>query len=356
MGPEIDEPFLARRTKRATTNYGIRQAPNKPLVRGPKLDHKLIPGLRYNQFAFESGAGQAPSRETSCRLLRKMFANNPIQSEVIAANVDFYRQVASEYDRYESCTFDQDLQRMLETDLNRMTKDRASPGRTVNCLDCGGGTGNLTLKMLSRGWTVTVVDISPEMLTILENKLKSQGLRATLVNEAVETFLDATEESYDLIAFSSVLHHLYSYLPIISKAARKISPGGYFYSNFDPVVPRFPRLIGFFDSFDVMVTKLLYNRSDFLPGVSRRICKLMLRDDPLHGRPIAGAGDLAEYHAHTGLNDFRVLSVLRDNGLDIVEHARYPLGRTAFVRALSRQFHMHEGFKIIAQRSLIHRA
>jgi ubiquinone/menaquinone biosynthesis C-methylase UbiE len=285
-----------------------------------------------------------------------MFANDPIQSEVIVANAEFYRQVASEYDRYESCTFDQDLQRMLETDLDRIAKDRVSLGRTVNCLDCGGGTGNLTLKMLRRGWTVTVVDISPEMLTILEKKLASNGFRATLVNEAIETFLDSTNESYDLIAFSSVLHHLYSYLSIISKAAQKISPEGYFYSNFDPVVSRFPRLVGFADSLDVMVTKLLCNRSDFLPGVSRRIRKLLLKEDPLHGRVVAGAGDLAEYHAHTGLSDLRVVGVLRNNGLEIVEHSRYAMGRTAFVRALSRQFRMHEGFKIIAQRPLGHRA
>jgi SAM-dependent methyltransferase len=285
-----------------------------------------------------------------------MSANHSIQSDVITANVEFYRQVAFEYDRYESCTFDHDLQRMLETDLDRMANNGVSLGRAVSCLDCGGGTGNLTLKMLRRGWTVTVVDISPEMLTILEKKLASKGFRATLVNEAIETFLDSTSESYDLIAFSSVLHHLYSYLSIIYKAAQKISPGGYFYSNFDPVVPRFPRLIGFADSLDVIATKLLYHRSDFLPGVSRRVRKLFLREDPLHRRVVAGAGDLAEYHAHTGISDLRVVGALRDNGLEIVEHSRYAMGRTAFVRALSRQFHMHESFKIIAQRPLGHRA
>jgi 2-polyprenyl-3-methyl-5-hydroxy-6-metoxy-1,4-benzoquinol methylase len=284
-----------------------------------------------------------------------MFASRSIQSDVIAANVEFYRQVAFEYDRYESCTFDHDLQRMLETDLDRIAKHCVSLGRAPSCLDCGGGTGNLTLKMLSRGWTVTVVDISPEMLTILEKKLASKGFRATLVNEAIETFLDSTNQSYDLIAFSSVLHHLYSYLPIIDKAVQKISPGGYFYSTFDPVVPRFPWLMGFANSLDVMVTKLLYNRSDFLPGVSRRIRKLISREDPLYGRRVAGAGDLAEYHALTGISDFRVLGVLRDNGLEIVEHSRYAMGRTALVRALSRHFHMLESFKILAQRPLGHR-
>jgi ubiquinone/menaquinone biosynthesis C-methylase UbiE len=285
-----------------------------------------------------------------------MHGNHSIQSEVIAANVEFYRQIAFQYDTYESCTFDRDLQRMLETDLDRMAKSRASLGRPVSCLDCGGGTGNLTLKMLRRGWTVTVVDISPEMLTLLDRKLASNGFRATLVNEALETFLDSTKESFDLIAFNSVLHHLYSYLSVICMAAQKISPGGYFYSNFDPVVPRYPWLTGFADSLDVSVAKLRYNRSDFLPGVSRRIRKLIFREDPLHGRPIASAGDLAEYHVPTGLSDLRVLGVLRDNGLEIVEHCRYAMGRTAFVRALSRQFHILEDFKIIARRPLGHRA
>ncbi len=255
--------------------------------------------------------------------MHKVFVSDSIESEVMAANLEFYRQMAFQYDSYESCTFDHDLQRMLETDLDRMTKDRALLGRPVSCLDCGGGTGNLTLKMLRRGWTVTVVDISPEML--------------------------------DLIAFSSVLHHLYSYLPVICKAVRHISPGGHFYSSFDPVVPRYPRLKGLAESLDVIAAKLLYNRSDFLPGVSRRIRKLTLREDPVHKRPVASAGDLAEYHAHMGLNDLRILAVLRDNGLEIVEHSRYAMGRTAFVRALSRQFHMLESFKIIARRPLGHR-
>src|SRR5438067_1781955 len=113
--------------------------------------------------------------------------NHSIESDVIAANVEFYRQIAPQYDRYESCTFDYYLQKMLETDLDRIARDCASVGRTVSCLDCGGGTGNLTLKMLRRGWTVTVVDISPDMLTILEKKLASKGFRAALVNEAIET-------------------------------------------------------------------------------------------------------------------------------------------------------------------------
>jgi 2-polyprenyl-3-methyl-5-hydroxy-6-metoxy-1,4-benzoquinol methylase len=284
-----------------------------------------------------------------------VFANRSIQSDVIAANAAFYRQVALEYDRYESCAFDHDLQRMLETDLDRITKDCVSLGRPASCLDCGGGTGNLTLKMLSRGWTVTVVDISPEMLTILEKKLASNGFRATLVNEAIESFLDSTNQSYDLIAFSSVLHHLYSYLSIIDKAVQKISPGGYFYSTFDPVVPRFPWLTGFANSVDVIVTKLLCDRSDFLPGVSRRIRKLVSRKNPLYGRHVAGAGDLAEYHVHTGVSDLQVLDALRDNGLEIIEHRRYAMGRTVLVRALSRHFHMIESFKIIAQRPLGHR-
>jgi 2-polyprenyl-3-methyl-5-hydroxy-6-metoxy-1,4-benzoquinol methylase len=288
--------------------------------------------------------------------MHKMFDSDSIESEVVAANLEFYRQMAFQYDSYESCTFDHDLQRLLETDLDRMARDHASLGRPVSCLDCGGGTGNLTLKMLRRGWTVTVVDISPEMLTILEKKLASNGFRATLVNEAIETFLDSTSESYDLIAFSSVLHHLYSYLSVTYKAAQKISPGGYFYSNFDPVVPRYPWLTGFADSLDVILAKLLYNRSDFLPGVSRRIRKLTLREDPVHKRPVACAGDLAEYHVHTGLSDLRVVAALRDNGLEIVEHSKYAMGRTAFVRALSRRVHMLESFRIIARRPLGHRA
>src|SRR5690242_16326553 len=135
---------------------------------------------------------------------------NAAKNRVIEANVDFYRQIADKYDSYETYLFDPVLQQSLEDDVDRIGSYLISLGRAPSCLECGGGTGNLTLKMCARGWTVTVVDVSAHMLNLLREKAGAKGFSPTLVQSSIEEFLDATHETFDLVAFSSVLHHLYS--------------------------------------------------------------------------------------------------------------------------------------------------
>src|SRR5690242_29948 len=132
------------------------------------------------------------------------------ETRIIEANVDFYRQIAEKYDSYEPYLFDPDLQQGLENDLNTIGSSFSPLGRPPSCLECGGGTGNLTLKMCARGWQVTVVDVSAHMLNLLREKAGAKGFSPTLVQSSIEEFLDATHETFDLVAFSSVLHHLYS--------------------------------------------------------------------------------------------------------------------------------------------------
>src|SRR5258707_12356055 len=141
------------------------------------------------------------------------------ETRVIEANVAFYLQIAEKYDSYETYTFDPDLQQSLEHDRDIIGSHFSSLGRVPTCLECGGGTGNLTLKMCARGWQVTVVDVSEKMLGLLQEKAGAQGYSPALIHSPIERFLDSVQENYDLIAFSSVLHHLYSYLSVVERAA-----------------------------------------------------------------------------------------------------------------------------------------
>src|ERR1041384_7669130 len=170
------------------------------------------------------------------------------ENRVIAANVAFYREVAGKYDTYETYLFDAKLQKSLEDDLDKIDFHFKSLGRRPSCLECGGGTGNLTLKMCARGWSVTVVDISDEMLDLLREKARAKGYSPTLVRSPIEDFLEETQGEYDLVGFSSVLHHLYSYARVVEHAASRVLPGGFFYSNYDPVAPMRPRLTRVFDT------------------------------------------------------------------------------------------------------------
>jgi ubiquinone/menaquinone biosynthesis C-methylase UbiE len=278
-------------------------------------------------------------------------AASTAEATIIAANKDFYRQIAEKYDRYESCVSNAHLQNILETDLNKIHFCFSSPRRTPRCLDCGGGTGNLALKMLARGWDVTVVDVSHEMLGVLSNKAIAKGYLPKTIQSPIEQFLAATKATFDLVAFNSVLHHLYSFDRVAEIAAMRVCRGGFFYSNFDPVVPRNPLWTRIFESADITTAKLMFDSQDVMPGIWRRIRKLFRRRDSLLSRPVVSAGDLAEYHAHTGVDDVQILRLLRRQGFTIVEHQRYPAGRTKAAQFLNERFRLLENFKIIARRA-----
>jgi SAM-dependent methyltransferase len=276
---------------------------------------------------------------------------SPAEARIIAANKDFYRLFAEKYDRYESCASNAHLQEILGADLDKIHSYFAPLGRTPRCLDCGGGTGNLALKLLARGWDVTVVDISDAMLGILEKKARANESLLTLFIGSIAQFLSATSEVFDLVAFNSVLHHLYSYTRVAELAAMRVSSRGFFYSNFDPVVPRNSFSARAFESLDTVAAKLLFDPRDVLPGIWRRTRKLFRRRDSLFARPVVSAGDLAEYHARTGVDDTQVIRLLERNGFAIVEYQRYPAGRTRPAQFLNERFRLLENFKIIARRT-----
>lgn len=267
--------------------------------------------------------------------------------QVIAANVEFYEQIASRYDEYESCTSDATYQQMLERDLDAM-HGRLPPGG-IHCLDCGGGSGNLTLKMLNRGWTVKVVDLSPEMLEVSRAKVRRRGYTAEFLNDSIEHYLAANPGTFDVITFSSVLHHLYSPLDVIRGIGRRVNPGGFFYSNFDPVLPSSRLLARCFYDVDTVLAKLARDRRDILPGIARRLKKVFMVKDAQYGRAVGSAGDLAEYHARTGLDDLTIERTLSAMGFE-VRRRRYPVARTALTKWANERIKAFQNFSILAQR------
>jgi len=273
-----------------------------------------------------------------------------VAAEVVRANVDFFRGFAHKYDHYESPVFDPFFQQMLIEDLDRITASHERTMERPTALDCGGGTGNISLKLLESGWSVTVVDVSPDMLAILSQKCQARHLRASIVNQTLETYLAETSDSYDLICFGSVLHHLHSYLGVVSLAANRVRPGGFLYSNFDPVIPKRPFLADAVTSMDTLAAKLHYDPGDVLPGILRRLKKLAMKPSPVHRRSVASLGDIADYHSQAGVDDRQILNLLSRQGFAILEHLRYGTGRTSLIRILNKFCRFSESWKILAQR------
>ena len=273
-----------------------------------------------------------------------------MRDQVILANKEFYRHIAQKYDDYEACASDPFFQDWIEDDLKIVETKLVRRGDAVRCLDCGGGTGNVTLKMLRRGWHVTVVDVSADMLKVLERKVHSAGANATFLNESVEFFFSRCQDDFDVICFSSVLHHLHSPLNAVKTAAQSVSPQGFFYSIFDPVPPVSQSAANCFSALDTLIAKLLHDRVDFFPGLVRRLRKLIAPHDATHERAVISAGDLAEYHARKGIDDLAIENALVQAGFQ-VDRKRYPVGRTAFMRSINRHLGLVFNFKILAQRT-----
>jgi 2-polyprenyl-3-methyl-5-hydroxy-6-metoxy-1,4-benzoquinol methylase len=277
-------------------------------------------------------------------------ASHSLRDQVILANQEFYRQIAGKYDQYEYCASDPFFQNVIEQDLEIIKRKLPSRSEPIRCLDCGGGTGNVTLKMLRRGWQVTVVDVSADMLNILRTKVVRSGLIATFVHDSVENFLSSSQETFDVISFSSVLHHLYSPLNVVASAATSVRPGGFFYSIFDPVPPSSKSAAACFSALDTILAKIIYDRDDFLPGLRRRLRKLRTPRDSTHGRAVVSAGDLAEYHARHGIDDDSLAETLAKLSFN-VERRRYAVGRTPLMRSVNSFARVLLNFRILAQRT-----
>ena len=83
-------------------------------------------------------------------------------------------------------------------------------------LELGCGTGYLYLEFLKRGHKITGVDLSVEMINVLEGRIpKDCRERSRLVVSDVETFADTDNKKYSAIVLSALLHHLYDFESVI---------------------------------------------------------------------------------------------------------------------------------------------
>jgi SAM-dependent methyltransferase len=97
-----------------------------------------------------------------------------------------YRRVADLYDTYVTATFD------IPFFLN---ETRQVAGGTV--LELMSGTGRVSVPLIEAGVRLTCVDISPELLGCLRDKLQARGLQATVLAMDVREL--SLPQQYDLI-------------------------------------------------------------------------------------------------------------------------------------------------------------
>ena len=154
-------------------------------------------------------------------------ANHTFKNQIHCANIEVHRQEAQYYELLHPEVYSKKEQKRITSKLAAVTAQISCNQKTA--LDVGAGTGNLTGKLLELGYSVTATDISPEMCSILKKKYGAYlSNKLTVINSPIEE-LSFEQDSFDLISFYSVLHHLPDYVTALHTVCGYLRRGGVIY-------------------------------------------------------------------------------------------------------------------------------
>jgi S-adenosylmethionine-dependent methyltransferase len=97
-------------------------------------------------------------------------------------------------------------------------------------LDVGGGPGRYSIELLNRGYKVTLLDLSPELISLADSKLNSLNLVAEGLHVGDARDLAAFKDNtFDALLLMGPLYHLpnrLDRLQALKEARRVLRPGG----------------------------------------------------------------------------------------------------------------------------------
>jgi len=98
----------------------------------------------------------------------------------------------------------------------------------LKILDAGGGSGRYGLKMAmeDKAREVTIIDIVPESVELVNNFIKKAGLPNARAEVADIYKLPFEENSFDVVFCDVVIQHLAEPKPALKELARVLKPGG----------------------------------------------------------------------------------------------------------------------------------
>lgn len=241
-----------------------------------------------------------------------------LRQSILDANRELHREEAALYDRIHPELTNGEEAARLRRMLDAAEKGLPSGGAKT-ALDIGAGTGFVTAELVRRGFKVTAVDISPEMLEVLEKKFASevQAGKAATVAQDVDSFLATRQDAYSIITVSSVLHHLPDYAATLKVLADRLIPGGALVIFHEPTG-------GDLTGFEMALRKLDWQIAwKFLTtAADRETIKAKKLD---YG--------MADYHVTHGFDESKVQVALAAVGLEVEIMERYATAKTRMVRS-----------------------
>ena len=143
----------------------------------------------------------------------------------IEKNIKLHDKIAKKYELTHGEIYNAVEQSRLVEDLN--TSHACIKKDKILALDLGCGAGNLTNHLLNMGCSVIAADVSTGFLNLISKKFEGKKVKTFELNGKNLDGID--DNSVDLIATYSVLHHIPDYLATIQEMIRVCAPGGVIY-------------------------------------------------------------------------------------------------------------------------------
>lgn len=143
----------------------------------------------------------------------------------IEKNIRLHDKIAKKYEATHGEIYN-------KVEQSRLVEDIKSSHSFINrdkvlALDLGCGAGNLTNHLINLGCEVIAADVSTGFLNLISKKF--EGKKVTTFKLNGENLNGLNDNSIDLIATYSVLHHIPDYIGTLHEMMRVCSPGGVIY-------------------------------------------------------------------------------------------------------------------------------
>ncbi len=225
---------------------------------------------------------------------------------------------------------------ILKRTLNEVCAD-LKPGSGV--LDLGCGTGYLSLDFLSRGYRVTGLDLSQEMIQVFEDSIPvALKPQAHLVVGDAEQFLTQNQDEFDVIVLSAILHHLFDYESVLRQICARLSSGKKLLVFFEPLKQEVQSPIRF------ALHRILSWLDEKLYRFEMKGRKILVLDEEYHH---------SDYQRQFGgIDPNRVREILLDEGLEVLQVEKYCARRYGlFAWLANRILKTQNTFNLFATRS-----
>lgn len=203
---------------------------------------------------------------------------------------------------------------------------QAQQDKTLTAIDVCGGAGKAAFILQRCGGCETVLlDSAEKMLEIADRKIAREQIKdVTPVLDDALKYLDDTETMFDIIVFSSAIHHFKDPLQLVNLAFDKLTPQGIMVILGEPTKmvssAKYRRIVstyGFFSSAET--------RREFYKSIPARL-------KGNHKSP--DYRDPAEYQAHLGIDDVELSLSLTALDMNVLLHFNYPAAPSNVVRFL----------------------